>query len=37
MKKILSILAVAMMVAGLTGCMDDPDGSRQRVESHISL
>jgi hypothetical protein len=37
MKKLLSILAVALMVAGLAGCMDDPDGSKQKVSSSISL
>ncbi len=31
MKKILAVLAVSLMLVGLTGCMDDPDGSEQRV------
>lgn len=36
MKKILSLLAVALMVVGLTGCLDDPDGSKEKVSSSIS-
>ena len=31
MKKILAMLAVTLMLVGLTGCMDDPDGSAQHV------
>jgi len=37
MKKVLSILAVSAMLIGLTGCMDDPDGSSGKVSSTISL
>jgi predicted small lipoprotein YifL len=37
MKKVLSILAVALMVVGLTGCMDDPDGSKQKVSHSSSI
>jgi hypothetical protein len=37
MKKVLSILAVSAMLIGLTGCMDNPDGSKQKVSSTISL
>lgn len=37
MKKVLSLLAMTLMIVGLSGCMDDPDGSRQRVESTISV
>lgn len=33
MKKVLSLLAMTLMIAGLTGCMDDPDGSKQKVSS----
>jgi len=33
MKKVLSILALALLVVGLTGCMDNPDGSKQKVSS----
>ena len=31
MKKILSVLAITLMLIGVTGCMDDPDGSAQHV------
>ena len=37
MKKIFALLAVALVVVGLSGCMDDPDGSNQKVSSSISL
>jgi len=37
MKKILALFAMALMVAGLSGCMDDPDGSKQKVTSSIEL
>ena len=37
MKKILALLAMALMIVGLSGCMDNPDGSKQRVSSSISL
>jgi hypothetical protein len=37
MKKVLSILAVSAMLIGLTGCMDNPDGSSGKVSSTISL
>jgi len=37
MKKILAILAMALMIVGLSGCMDDPDGSKQKVSSSIEL
>lgn len=33
MKKILSILAMTLMLVGLTGCMDDPDGSKQTTRT----
>ena len=33
MKKALSLLAMTLMIVGLTGCMDDPDGSKQKVSS----
>ncbi len=36
MKKFVSLLAVALMVIGLTGCLDDPDGSNQKVSSTVS-
>ena len=37
MKKILALLAMALMIVGLSGCMDNPDGSKQLVSSSISL
>ncbi len=29
MKKVLSVVALALMIVGLAGCMDDPDGAKQ--------
>lgn len=39
MKKVLSVLAMALMIVGLTGCMDPQDGSKQRPEgaAHVAL
>ena len=37
MKKVLSLLAMTLMIVGLTGCMDDPDGSKQKVSSPSSI
>jgi len=37
MKKILALLAMAVMVVGLTGCIDNPDDQKQKVSSSISL
>ncbi len=37
MKKIVALLAMAVVVVGLAGCMDDPDGSKQKVSSSIQL
>ncbi|MEQ1637303.1 MAG: hypothetical protein ABL903_11475 [Methylococcales bacterium] len=36
MKKILSLLAMTLMIVGLTGCLDDPDGSKEKVSSSTS-
>ncbi|WP_281413656.1 hypothetical protein [Methylomonas paludis] len=36
MKKLLSLLAMALMIAGLSGCMDNPDGSKQKVAGSSS-
>ncbi len=33
MKKALAVLAMTLMIIGLTGCMDDPDGSNQNANS----
>jgi len=37
MKKVLSLLAISLMLIGVTGCIDDPDGTKQKVSSSISL
>jgi hypothetical protein len=37
MNKILSLIAMALMIVGLSGCMDDPDNSKQKVSSSIEL
>ncbi len=31
MKKVLAVLAITLMLVGVTGCMDDPDGSKQNT------
>jgi len=31
MKKVLSVLAITLMLIGVTGCMDDPDGVNQHI------
>lgn len=36
MKKVLSLVAVTLMIVGLTGCMDSPDGSKQKVSNSTS-
>lgn len=33
MKKVLYCLAMAAFVIGISGCMDDPDGSQQKLSS----
>jgi len=37
MKKVLALLAMALMIVGLTGCNDNPDGAKQRVSSSHSI
>jgi hypothetical protein len=37
MKKVLALLAMALMIVGLSGCMDDPDSSKQKLTSSIEL
>jgi predicted small lipoprotein YifL len=37
MKKVLSLLALAMMIVGLTGCLDPQDGTRQRPDAAASV
>jgi predicted small lipoprotein YifL len=36
MKKVLSVVAMTLMIIGLAGCMDDPDGSKQTVKEHVT-
>lgn len=36
MKKALTLLAIALMIVGLNACMDNPDGSKQKVSSSTS-
>ncbi len=36
MKKVLSLLAMTLMIVGLSGCIDDPDGSQQKVSNSTS-
>lgn len=33
MKKFVSMLAMALMIIGLAGCLDDPDGTKQKLSS----
>jgi hypothetical protein len=37
MKKVLALLAMSLMVVGLTGCIDNPDDQKQKVVSSIEL
>jgi len=34
MKKVLSVLAMMMVVVSLTGCMDDPDGGNKKPANY---
>jgi hypothetical protein len=36
MKKVLSVLAMTLMIVGLSGCIDKQDGSEQRISSSPS-
>lgn len=36
MKKFVSMLAMALMIVGLAGCLDDPDGTKQKLDSSVS-
>lgn len=36
MKQILSVLALTLMIVGLTGCIDSQDGQKQKVSSSTS-
>lgn len=33
MKKVLSLVAMTLMIVGLTGCIDQQDGGMQKVSS----
>jgi hypothetical protein len=37
MKKILALFAMAVMIVGLSGCLDNPDTSKQKVSSSMEL
>ena len=40
MKKVLALLAMTLMIVGLTGCLDDPDaepGPRQEQQQQAQL
>ncbi len=37
MKKVISLVALALMIVGLTGCMDPQDGTKQRPSSSSSI
>lgn len=37
MKKIISLVAVALMIVGLTGCLDPEDGTKQRPAASSSI
>ena len=37
MKKVLSLLAMTLMIVGLSGCMDDQDGAKQKVSAPASV
>ena len=34
MKKVLSLLAMTLMIAGLIGCMDDPDQGNPKPKGY---
>lgn len=36
MKKVFSALAMVLMILSLSACMDNPDGSKQKVSSSSS-
>ena len=37
MKKVLALVAMTLMIVGLSGCMDNPDGSKQKTSSSTSI
>ncbi|MBD9358566.1 hypothetical protein [Methylomonas albis] len=36
MKKVFSLLAMALMIVNLAGCMDDPDGGNPKPKGYGS-
>ena len=36
MKKVISVAAMALMIIGLTGCIDQQDGGMQKLSSTTS-
>ena len=34
MKKVFSVLAMALMIVSLSGCMDDPDGGNPKPKGY---
>lgn len=36
MEKLLTLVAMTAMIAGLTGCIDPQDGEKQRISSPAS-
>ena len=36
MKKVISVLAMTLMIIGLTGCIDGQDNQQQKVSSSTS-
>lgn len=36
MKKVITLLAMAMMIIGLTGCLDPQDDAGQKLSSSVS-
>jgi hypothetical protein len=34
MKKVFSVLAMALMIVSLSGCMDDPDGGNPKPKNY---
>ncbi len=36
MKKVLSVLAMTLMIVGLSGCIDQQDGGMQKISSPSS-
>jgi hypothetical protein len=37
MKKFISLLAISAVIVSLTGCLDDPDGSKEKISAPSAL